>query len=65
MSYIFEKTIQSYIDEERTRTVKLARKVSGGLLIFCIENAYSVAELPTARQRYEESKGDEDAEDLM
>jgi hypothetical protein len=63
--YVYDRTIQSYIDEERQRVVALARKVSGALLIFCIDNGYSVAELTIARKRFEETRTVVDAEDLM
>jgi hypothetical protein len=62
---VIDRTIQSYIDDERKRTVALARKISGGLLIYCIENSYSVSEIATARERYEQSKPVVDTEDLM
>lgn len=65
MIYVIDRPIQSYIDDERQRVIKLARKVSGGFLLFCIERSYTVEDIPDARKRFEESEPDADAEDLM
>ncbi len=63
MADIAEKYISTYVNEERARCAALAKKVRGDLLIFCIEHAYTVEELDTARQRFAEQP--DSAEDLM
>lgn len=59
-------TEQSYIKQERERCRALIEALldEPKLLLYCIDNAYGVVEIDTARQRYNELVPD-NFEDLM
>lgn len=65
MSYIIDRTIQSYIDDERARcrALVVALLDEREFLLYCIDTPVSPNEVETHRQRFEETA--DDFEDLM
>lgn len=59
---MIDRPIMFYIEQERARCLALAKKLArgadAGLLAFCLENSYSVSEIPTARKRFNDQGGD-------
>lgn len=60
-----ERVVQAWIDDERARCITLVKAIQfREFLIFCLDNAYTVEDIDTARQRFEELQPG-DIEDLM
>ncbi len=69
MSYIIDRTIMSYIEEERARcaalVVKLARGADKSFLIHCINFSVQPSATEDRRTRFDEMSADEGIEDLL
>jgi hypothetical protein len=68
MSYIMDRPIMSYINEERARCRALVMRLTRGadkeFLLYALDNAVTVEELGDHRKRFEELRSD-NIEDLM
>jgi len=69
VSYVIDRPIQQFIEEERERCAALAKKLAQGsdadFLAYCIENAIAVTDdLAHWRKRFGEVSGDSGEDDL-
>lgn len=67
MSYIIDRTIQSYINEERERCAALVKLLLNEekFLLYCISAPVYPNEIDDQRKRFEELQPIDDLEDLM
>jgi len=69
VSYVIDRPIMQFVREERARcralVVALARGADKEFLLYALDNAYSVEELPEQRKRFAEFQPEDPLEDLM